>query len=578
MPIFDIYDEKTPRRIQVIGEDVSIGRTSDNHIVISDPRASRQHCRIGRAESGFVLFDLQSRNGTELNRHRIEEPTPMRNGDEICIGKAVIRFWVSPKQIDPDAPKLPVMKSALPAKVRPQGRPRPRRDREKAATAVSESITFSDQLIGFNDAGRLKIAETIVYNTAGPLTLNDIIPLNYAGKPAHARDKDASEVSEAMLRLKQVILKSFQLKATDIHIEPREERLDLRYRIDGYLHTAGSLEIEVARSMYSIVKLLCNVDINKKHIMVDGSFAVQLPNRRVDLRVSVAPSTLGDKMVLRILDKELAPQSLETLGMDGYILQEVRRETSRESSMIVVCGPTGSGKTTTVYAVLHEMNSHSKNIVTVEDPVEYKINSVTQIQVDAKHNITFAAALSTLLRQDPDIILIGEMRDPETARMAVQSAMTGHLVLSTVHARDSIGCVFRMLDLGVEPFLLGSALSSVLSQRLLRTLCPRCKMKFKPSVRDLNELGLDNIAGTDLYAPVGCEDCLGIGHKGRAAIFEMLSINDQVRDAICSKPSIQQLRVAAGDWIFQTLREDGVRKLRDGLVSLDEFRQVSRKD
>jgi len=574
MPIFDVYDAKSPRRVQVISKEVSIGRTADNNIIIDDPRASRKHCRINRSKSGYVLLDLESRNGTELNQYRIDEETLLSNGDEICIGKATIRFWASPRTIDPSAPKLPIVKSSLPGKVRPRGAPVPVKSKRSSSSVVLDggSITFSDDLTGLNDASSsATIHSSSVHD---PLTLNDIIPINHEGKPAHSKDKDASEVSEAMLRLKQVMLKSFQLKATDIHIEPRESRLDLRYRIDGYLHTAGFLETNVARSLYSIVKLLCNVDISKRGIMVDGSFAIKLPNRRVDLRVSIAPSTLGDKMVIRILDKELAPGTLVSLGMDGYVLQQIRKEISRESSMMVVCGPTGSGKTTTVYAVLNEMNSHSKNIVTVEDPVEYKLDNVTQIQVDPKHEVTFAAALSALLRQDPDIILIGEMRDPETARMAVQSAMTGHLVLSTVHARDSIGCVFRMLDLGVEPFLLGSGLSSVLSQRLLRTLCGKCKMKFKPNVRDLNELGLDDMANCDLYAPVGCDDCLGIGHKGRVAIFEMLTVNDQVRDAICSRPSIQQLRVAAGDWIFQTLREDGIRKLRAGLVSLDEFKQV----
>jgi general secretion pathway protein E len=309
--------------------------------------------------------------------------------------------------------------------------------------------------------------------------------------------------------------------------------------------------------------------------MLDGSFALQLPDRRVDLRVSIAPTTLGEKMVIRILDKNLAPKGLGSLGMDPYILQQVREKTSQETSMLVVCGPTGSGKTTTVYAVLQELNTSEKNIVTVEDPVEYKLQNVTQIQVNPRFNITFASALTSLLRQDPDVILVGEIRDSQTAQMALQSAMTGHLVLSTIHARDSIGSIFRLLDLGVEPFLLGSALSAVLSQRLLRTLCPRCKMKFVPAVKELNRLGLDAIAGTELYAPVGCDKCLGIGYQGRSAIFELLMVNDQVRDAVAHRPTIQELRVAAGDWIFQTLREDAIKKVRAGVTAIDEFKSIA---
>ncbi len=192
--------------------------------------------------------------------------------------------------------------------------------------------------------------------------------------------------------------------------------------------------------------------------------------------------------------------------------------------------------------------------------------------------MTFAGALASLLRQDPDVILVGEIRDADTARMAVQSAMTGHLVLTTIHARDSIGSIFRLLDLGVEPFLLGSALTNVLSQRLLRTLCPRCKMRYKPAVRDLARCGVEELAGTDLYAAVGCEDCMGIGFRGRQAVFELLTVNDQVRDAVVHKPTIQQLRAAAGDWIFQTLREDALRKLKAGVISLDEFNSATPQD
>jgi len=567
MPVFEVYDAKTPRCIEVTSERATIGRTADNAVVIDDRRASRRHCEIRQSEIGFILSDLKSRNGTKLNQDLIDRPLPLRDGDEIGIGEATIRFWSSRDKLDKAAARLPYISGHL-LKKKAQVQPK-----TKSQPEITPPKTDNDNNLDLRIVPKKHIPPTMP-SFSGTLTVNHIIPLNKEGKPAHATGKDSSGVSEAMLRLKQILLKSFQFAATDIHIEPKEDELLLRYRIDGYLHHSGSLEPRVARAVYSIVKLLCNLDISKKNIMQDGSLVVQLPDRRVDLRVSIVPSTLGDKMVFRVLDKKLVPTGFEALGMDSYILQQVRQKVFQESSMIIVCGPTGSGKTTTVYAIVQEMDKIDKNIVTVEDPVEYKLDDITQIQINPRFNITFSSALTSLLRQDPDVILIGEIRDADTARMALQSAMTGHLVLSTLHARDSIGSIFRLLDLGVEPFLLGSALTLVLSQRLLRKLCSRCKMKFKPPMKKLAHLGLESLASTDLYSAVGCKECMGIGYKGRIPIFELLTVNDQVRDAIANRPTIQQLRVAAGDWIFQTLRQDAMRKLRDGLTALNEFDKI----
>ncbi len=611
MPVFDIYDAKPPRRVITDDKCITIGRTADNAVIIDDRLASRIHCEIQASDQGYLIRDLKSRNGTHLNQDLVDQPALLVDGDEIGLGHATVRFYASLDSLPQNAPKLPTLKTsttskpATPPASRPAGsasrkpaaarkqakQPKraartPRPPRQQTAPAPQRPATPPPDDAAPNglDAQIQLIESDLPAATAatapfkGQLNVNHIIPLNAEGKPAHPVGKQASDVSLAMLRLKELLLKALQFAATDIHVEPKEQNLDVRYRIDGSLHRIESLDFPIAKAIYSIVKLLCNLDITKKGIMQDGSFAVQLPDRRVDLRVSIAPSTRGDKMVLRVLDKSLAPQGLQSLGMEPYILEQVQNKAFRESSMIVICGPTGSGKTTTVYAIIQEMNAQTKNIVTVEDPVEYKLDNVTQIQVNPKFDITFAAALSSLLRQDPDVILIGEMRDSATAQMALQSAMTGHLVLSTVHARDAIGSIFRLLDLGVEPFLLGSALTAVLAQRLLRRLCPKCKMKFRPAMREISRLGLDELAGTHLYTAVGCDHCLGIGYKGRAAIFEMLAITDQVRDAISVKPTIQQLRVAAGDWIFQTLREDGIKKLRQGLTSLDEFQQAVPKE
>ena len=589
MPVFDIYDNKPNRRILADFERVSIGRTPDNTISVDDRLASRYHCEIRRSAAGFILADLKSRNGTCLNQAPLDRPTALRNGDEIGIGSASIRFWINPEQINPAAPKLPMIKAAsapanapqplatLPDKPdtstkRPQHRPNLAHVQKS-----EETVEFAPDQLRLAESD-LPPAAFLDDRHAGPLTTEQVIPLNCEGKPAHPVGRDATEVSHAMMCLKELLLKALQLTATDVHFEPREDHWDIRYRVDGFLHQAATIYSQDARPVYSIIKLLCNLDITKRGIMADGSFAVQLPDRRVDIRVSIAPSTRGDKVVLRLLDKKLAPQGLDSLGMDPYILDQVRRFAQLESSMILVCGPTGSGKTTSVYALLQEMNHLTKNIVTVEDPVEYKLEHVTQIQVNPHADVTFVSALRSLLRQDPDIILIGEIRDPETAHLAVRSAMTGHAVLSTVHARDSIGCILRLLDLGVEPFLLASALTAVLSQRLLRKLCEHCKMRFRPAARLLTQNHLEELVGQELYSAVGCSHCMGIGYRGRLPIFEMLPISDQLREAISKKPGVQELRIAGGDWIRQTLREDAVRKIRDGLTSIDEFAHLSGRD
>ena len=631
MPVFDVYDDKPPRRIMVSGKRITIGRTADNQVAVDDRQASRKHCEVRISGKYFVLHDLKSRNGVTLNQDLVYNPSALHNGDEIGIGSATIRFWYSKNHIKKNTPELPVIikKSAANAEVEklnastvaasqpgdpdstphnippkkphkksrtipdtpqkqtpapktpPENRPTSKKSYDTAPEKnlyIEEETTSLESLIEFS---REELPEQPQQKEfTGRLNLQHIIPLNHEGRPAHPIDKGTTEISQAMLQLKEILLKSFHLASTDIHIEPKEKIISLRYRVDGYLHHVGNLKFPVARQIYSIIKLLCNLDINKRSVMLDGSFAVQLPDRRVDMRVSIAPSTLGDKMVIRILDRNLAPKGLDYIGMSPYVLEQVRQRAFQESSMIVICGPTGSGKTTTAYSIIREIDTQSKNVVTVEDPVEYKLDNVTQIQVNLhpKFNITFISALSSLLRQDPDVILVGEMRDKQTAQMAVQSAMTGHLVLSTVHARDSISCIFRLLDLGVEPFLIGSAINAVLSQRLLRALCPHCKMTYKPSIKELARNNIEELAGKELYSAIGCEKCMNIGYKGRAAIFELLAMTDQVRDAITSQPTIHQLRVAAGDWIFQTLREDALRKVRNGFTSLDEFSQVGMKE
>ena len=616
MPVFEIYDEKTPRRVQTTRDHVILGRVGD--IVIDDRITSRRHCEVIFNEIGYVLRDLQSRNGVTLNLEPVDRHVSLRDGDEIGIGHATVRFWIDVNKSDAKLPLITLAESnqekqktragiSLAEKPQPPKHKTSRPDRQPSTPPAAkplklesvrpvptrkdkpkkdESRSASRQtdpgkgLELFNSSRLITKSKQAAEPNA--LGVDQIVLLNHEGKPAQGDAPDGEETSEPMFRLQEMLLKSLQFHATDIHIEPKEDHYQVRYRIDGFLHALGVLETRLVRSLHSIVKLLCNLDINARNVMLDGSFDMQLPDRRVQLRVSIAPSISGDKMVLRVLDTNLAPEGLETLGMDPYVLEQLRAKTVQNSSMIIVCGPTGSGKTTTAYSILREMNAKNRNIVTVEQPVEYKLQNVSQIEISpdsAKGNtITFSGALRSLLRQDPDVILVGEIRDADTARMAVQAAMTGHLMLSTVHARDSISCIFRLLDLGVEPFLLASALTVVLSQRLMRQLCTDCKSICRPAIAELSRVQLDEMAGKDMYTAVGCDNCLGLGYRSRIPIFEILTINDQVRDAIANRPTIQQLRIAAGDWIFQTLREDGVRKLKAGLTTLEEFTRVAYQD
>ena len=583
MPVYEVYDENKNRCIRTDQPRITIGRIADNQIVIGDKLASRIHCEIRHEGDGYVLRDLQSRNGTVYNQDPVSEPVELQEGDEIGIGDAAIRFWLSSRNMSRESRKLPLLDID---KARGEKPEHPSRHAHKhprssgshprrvglgghAKMSAAQIIEQGEaELFESSDKSHLILSDSMI---AGGLTLNNILPLNTDGTPAHDKGENASQISVAMLRLKQILLRAFQFSATDIHIEPREDAVRLRYRIDGTLHHSGLMDHRISKSVLSIVKLLCNLDISKQQVMQDGAFAIQLPNRRIEMRVSLAPVTHGDKMVVRILDKAMVPGGLDDLGMEPIIYDQVHKLARRESSMMVICGPTGSGKTTTIYAIMQEMNQEDKNIVTIEDPVEYRLDNVTQIQINAKRDVTFTSALKSLLRQDPDVILIGEIRDEDTAQMAMQSAMTGHLVLTTLHARDSLGSIFRLLDLGVESFLLGSALTAVLSQRLLRKLCPQCKTPVRPSARVLSELGLNELANQNLYNPVGCSHCLGIGYRGRLPIFEILTMNDQVREAISYKPTMQQLRQAAGDWIFQTLQDDASRKIRHGVSSLDEY-------
>ena len=388
--------------------------------------------------------------------------------------------------------------------------------------------------------------------------------------------RGVAEASEAVLSIKELVESAVLSRSTDIHLEPKEGELQARFRIDGILHNVPSYPSELAAPMISSVKVLSDMDITEKRKPQDGTFMGRLSNRNLDFRVSTAPSVHGETMVIRVLDRAAGLINAEKLGFNEKDLTTLRKVINYPHGMLIVSGPTGSGKSTSLYAMLSEIDAYQKNILTIEDPIEYRLDNVTQTQVNPKAGVTFAGALRSSLRQDPDVIMVGEIRDAETARVALQAAMTGHFVFSTVHANDAVTSLFRLLDLGVEPYLIASALSAVLAQRLLRVLCEECKEPYIPDAAFLARIGVRTNREIQLYKAVGCDQCQGTGYRGRIGIFEFFELNDVIRDLVRENPSIQLIKAEARKLGMRKLQEDGLSKVLRGITSVKELVRVSR--
>jgi len=364
--------------------------------------------------------------------------------------------------------------------------------------------------------------------------------------------------------------------ASDIHIEPGEKRLRVRCRIDGVLFEQPAPPRAMHAAIVSRLKIMANLDISERRLPQDGRIRATVQGRTVDLRVSTLPVIHGEKCVIRILDNRAISVGLEKLGMGPGTLEGFRRQIYQPHGIVLVTGPTGSGKTTTLYSALQAMDSEKQNISTVEDPVEYELAQVNQVNVHGQVGMTFAAALRSLLRQDPDIVMLGEIRDEETARIAVQASLTGHLVLSTLHTNDAPSSITRLINIGIESYLISAAVNGVLAQRLVRKICEHCKTPIT-EVKDSIAAYLEkhNVQNRQLYRGVGCEKCRQTGYKGRLGCFELLELNDELRDVISRDPSLGDLRRAARKSDMQTLREDGLQKVADGLTTVEELMRVT---
>jgi type IV pilus assembly protein PilB len=374
-----------------------------------------------------------------------------------------------------------------------------------------------------------------------------------------------------------IISNAINERASDIHIEPQEARLSIRYRIDGVLHDIISPAKPLQMAIVSRIKIMSNMDIAERRLPQDGRFTIKQGFREVDLRVSTLPTVFGEKVVMRLLEKGTLSLDIDSLGFGDSHLRIFRDYISKPHGMVLLTGPTGSGKTTTLYSALTEIKSTQTNIVTVEDPVEYQIKGIYQVQANPKIGLTFANGLRYILRQDPDIIMVGEIRDLETAEMAIRSALTGHLVFSTLHTNDAVGTIVRLINMGVEPYLVCSSLSLAVAQRLVRKICPHCKESYRPTKEMSRSLGIEGKPEKDLlfHRGKGCHKCKGTGHYGRTAICEMLEMKAQVRNAILNGADIEGMSNVAIELGMNTLRESGLQKVKDGVTTPEEVLRVT---
>ncbi len=364
-------------------------------------------------------------------------------------------------------------------------------------------------------------------------------------------------------------------QASDIHIEPFQQHLQVRFRLDGVLHNVLSPPRRLHAAIVSRIKVMARLDIAEKRLPQDGRTEVKIGERLVDVRVSSLPTAFGERVVLRLLEKSGKLLSMKEIGLTAAALAEMKRLLHLSHGIILVTGPTGSGKTTTLYAALSSINSPDKNILTIEDPIEYQLDGIGQMQVNPKINLTFANGLRSMVRQDPDVILVGEIRDRETADIAIHAALTGHLVFSTLHTNDSASTVTRLTDMGIEPFLVSTAVQAIIAQRLVRLLCPHCKETYEPEEAQWAELGSSREVAGPIFRADGCEKCLETGYRGRTGIYEFLLLSEAIKGLVLKTSDANQINKAARAEGMASLREDGINKVMEGRTTISEVLRVT---
>ncbi len=384
--------------------------------------------------------------------------------------------------------------------------------------------------------------------------------------------KDAADSNPVRKLINLVLLQAIKDKASDIHFEPFEDEFKMRYRIDGILYEMMPPPSHIAPAISSRIKVMANLDIAERRMPQDGRIELSVNNQPIDLRVSVLPTMFGESVVMRVLDRSNVSLDLDRVGLRDDDLAMTRQLITKPNGIVIVTGPTGSGKTTTLYSALRDLNDPSTKLITAEDPVEYDIDGIVQCQIKPEIELTFGRILRAMLRQDPDVILVGEIRDKETAEIAVQASLTGHLVFSTLHTNDAPSSIARLLDLGMEPFLVTATLEGIIAQRLVRRICSNCKTEYTPAEEQLMELAIRNedVVGQKFFFGKGCDICNNTGYKGRQGLFEIMTLDDEMRDMIIHHASTQVLRAEAKKRGMRTLRESGLLAIYDGVTTIEE--------
>jgi len=429
----------------------------------------------------------------------------------------------------------------------------------------------------------IKNAMDQYYGTSGGVeeVIKQMNEVKRSAPVAPASDKELAKMAEdapVVKLVNMIIIQAVTEKASDIHIEPDEKVLRVRYRVDGILHEVPKPPKDLEAAIISRVKVLASMDIAERRKPQDGRIMMKMQGKDIDMRVSCFPTVYGENIVIRLLDKTSLLLGLSELGMRPEMHKAFDKIIRKPFGIMLVTGPTGSGKTTTLYAALNTINSEEKNIITIEDPVEYQISMIRQTQVNPKAELTFASGLRSILRQDPDVIMVGEIRDSETAEIATQAALTGHLVFSTLHTNDASGAITRLADMGIEPFLISDAVIGVLAQRLVRVICPKCKEKLVPTDATLKDLKLKRSDDLALYHGKGCAKCKDTGYVGRVGIYELLIIDDELRKLIIAKAPADQIKAKAVELGMKTLYEDGIAKALEGITSVEEVLRVASEE
>ncbi len=554
---------------------ITVGRSPENVLALDDTLLSRFHCVIepapsrphgdtflvdetGNTEAAtWHLRDLGSRNGTKLNGVKVTDSI-VRPGDVIKLGTHT--FIVQAEET--------------------------LGERQAAARAAAADAAGAAGQANGKNSGRPK---------ADPAWVIDLTELINMLPPRNTGSEDKLELvdgrgrtsgalggdGEGARAARLVLLGASKAHATDVHMEPKGDNVQVRMRVDGQMISVVQMPNSVGDLCFGLIKAACQMRPTGREAVLDGHFSAKFPassgtpSRRVDYRVSFTPSVHGQKLVIRVLDMRDSPKSLTELGLPAYMYDRVRKVCEQEAGMLLVCGPTGSGKTTTLYNALRVIDRQTRNVITIEDPVEYHLENVTQIPIDDRQGNTFGSLLRSVLRQDPDVILVGEVRDDETARTAMQAAMTGHLVFSTVHAKDTMSSVFRLLDLKVEPYLVANSLELTLAQRLVRVLCDNCKRAVRVTPGQSTRMGRFLENQTEIYTATGCAQCLRTGYRGRRAIFELLDFTDELKDVIIKEPSLAAMKKVIEQGLFTTLVQSGWQLAARGMTSLDEVDRVA---